>query len=230
MNKFFEFIKKLSHLFIVVFGIAIVGVMIYSGYLATTFKPKNSVGVVSTKNAITKERISLRLGALQNVYGTKHHFVKLQSRNRGRSYSDKTHNIIFFRGDKLEQSWLFPHHDAIVLSLSQITFGKNDNRSEENDNKTTQALFYEYIEKDTNKDNILDNQDDLSIAISRPSGAGFKILDTNIKSIIGRIPNKNDNIVTVLMHQGQKVMLKKYSLETFEKINEQELTNISKPS
>jgi len=225
MNKFFEVIKNLSYLFIVICGITIVCLVIYGGYSVMTYKSHNSVEVNVKNDASGKKTRSFRLGALQNIYGTKHHFVELLSEDRGlsRSYTKEIHNILYFRGDELEQDWLFPHHDSIILSLNQITYGDNENR-------TTHALFYEFIEKDTNGDNVLNRQDELSIAIATSSGDNFRVLDKNIKSIIGRIVDEKESVITVLMHQGQRVMLKKYSLDTFEKINEKELTNISKPS
>ena len=225
MKKFSEMIKTLSSLFIVLFGVSVIAMVIYETYSSFKNQPNNTVAIKINEGTEVESEVSLKLGRLQKVYGTNHHLVEITSIRKGisRSYSAPIRNILFFKGDELNQGWLFPHHDSVITTFSQLT-------SDSNDDKVTIALFYEFIENDSNNDGKLDQTDMRSIALSLPSGEKLKILDQNITSIISHIISQDNKALTVLMHQGDKVLLKRYSLQTFEKLNEQELTNISKPS
>lgn len=219
-----KLLKNRSLVLIAFLGLTLAGVAVTTEYIYGQSTQRSSSGSDPIGSNNLGDEMQFRLGSLQQIHGSKHYLAELKLEKKGfsRARFRKIRNVLFFKGEALKQAWLFPNHNSEILLFEQLA-------SEVGDQQITYALLVEFAERDTNGDGTLDREDDVSVAVTRPSGDGFTILEENVRSIQGRVFDHDEKAMVLLVSQAGKVMVKKYSLETFQKLSEQEVTNISEP-
>ena len=95
-------------------------------------------------------------------------------------------------------------------------------------NAKAKGLYIETIKHDSNNNNRLDRDDLHTIALTDPYGNKYTEIDSEVLSVIDRNVVENGAFLIVLMQKENKVILKKYSLKTFELTSEKVIDEILK--
>ncbi len=190
-------------------------------------KYRRAVKVVQDNDAEEKDRIELVLGIIANIPGYDTQFVRLNSstsRGKYSSYSGggETRNVLFFTGSELNTHWLYKGHSFLIDKFSII------NQNIEKDKVKAVAIYIETIKDDSNNNNHLDRGDLRTIALTTPYGKKYTEIDSKVQSVIDRNVVENGKYMIILMQKENKVLLKKYSLKTFELALEKVIEEISK--
>jgi hypothetical protein len=130
----------------------------------------------------------IRLGSPERVTGTD--FIAYpamrEQTSRGASYftKDSKGNVInryFVNRTTGAGQWLFSGNQNLILSSQWLLAGEPADNY--NDKLQTSAAIYVVVEKDTNKDLVLNAKDTSSVAISNFDGTGYAVLVDDVQSI-----------------------------------------------
>lgn len=179
----------------------------------------------TTANAqITEEVPSPSFGTTEKVDGTDYvilplfvedgeaEYSELSQSQRGQSYNQKNHLFIDLESDR--HQWLFFTHGQLITNYEKI-YEESETESEDSSEElVTQAILYNIIETDTNGDTQLTPQDLFTIAVSKPSGREYTIIDTMVEQILDQIRLEDELAIVYLKNNNP--YLAKFSLDTFD--------------
>ena len=226
-TKIFELINRINS---VLFLILLSGgcLLIILGIISSNrWQDRRAVEVVQNNDNDEKNKIELILGNIASVPGYETQYVKLRSRASGgkfASYSGgrKIRNVLFFSGEKLSTHWLYTKHTYLIKEFSTLTKDINE------DKRVAIAIYIETIKSDTNGNNGLDNDDLITISLTDPYGKKYTEIENQVESVVDINLNDNGKYLTLLLQKNAKVILKKYSLATFNLVSEKVINEISK--
>jgi len=210
-NAFFRWIWRLNGIFILVASLAILGFIAYEFFRSLNrVLPEQPVVVNVAEDPTGREKWVL--GRMERLAGTEFSMVRLISENdqvaiekqwlvgAGSRYLDlhsgPAKNVLFVNTSLNTSHWLFPSNQQIVSSVQQFPVR---NLYEEKPETTAKVVFYEIVENDSNGDGVKNKKDKLSLAVSKPSGQGFRVLLREFDSIIGK--NLSDDGDAIIMYQ-----------------------------
>jgi hypothetical protein len=187
---------------------------------------RNTVEIIDNKSDENIE--NLRLSDISKVCGQDIQYIKLKTPRESKGYSSSgyrsnTRNVIFFIGADMEAHWLFNTNKNFISKMNQLKI-KSDNCK----NNETVAILYQIIKEDSNSNGKLDENDALTISLTSPDGKNYIEIESKITSILDYSVNKTASVLTILLQQNNKIIMKKYSLSTNKKISEREVTRIGK--
>lgn len=141
-----------------------------------------------------------RLGHMQDIKGSAHVMVPLNSdQNYSQSYYSKsthsTRNYLFIDTRSNQQRWFFQTNQYLIVNTSQLS------RTDDKD-KDTLAILYTVIKKDTNGDQRLTDADEAVIALSTPSGQGYKEILQGVDTLLGYRVIDQDTMLILYKKQG----------------------------
>ncbi len=227
-SKIFTYVNRVNSVLFLVVLLGGVVLILTVMFQVSPWEKRGSVEVTENSDAEEVNRVELILNGIESIDGQDAQYVQLNSKSSGGKFSSggysgrELRNVLFFRGPQLETNWLFETHSFLINDFSQLK-AHNDYSS----NGPTKVLFVEVIKQDSNGDGKL-SEDDLSIiGLAKPDGTRYKEIETNIKSVIDQSINAEGELL-ILVQVGSEVLLKKYSLNDFNKISEKSISEISK--
>ena len=170
-----------------------------------------------------------KLGYIQEVHGHDVRFIELNSeQDSGFSsgYTVDTRNVLFLAGEAFDAHWLYEKHSNLILVVAQLA--KSREQSDAKTEGVTKALYYEVIASDSNGDGKLSADDDSLIALSAPDGTRYTEIERGLGRVLEFKVSDREESLLVLAQMGKNIVLKKYSLESFEKLSEKVLTDLNK--
>ena len=225
-HKIFEIINRINS---VLFLILLSGgcLLIILGIVSSNrWQDRRAVEVVQNNDDDEKKKIELILGNIATIPGYGTQYVKLRSGTSGGKFSSssgggKTRNVLFFTGKELSTHWLYDKHTFLVNEFSALTNDADENK------KKAIAIYIETIKFDTNGNGGLDRYDLTSISLTDPYGKNYTEIETNVKSVVDINVGEEGNSLILLLQKNNKVILKKFSLSTFDLISEKVIDEIS---
>lgn len=181
----------------------------------------------TTANAqITEEEVpSPSFGKTEIVDGTNYVILPLFtaeanqqeyniSSQRNQSFNQKNHLFIDLESDR--HQWLFFTHEQLITEYQKIYEEEpSANESEsESEELNTVAILYNIVETDTNNDEQLTPQDEFTIAISKPNGREYTIIDTGVEQILDQIRTEDE--LAIIYLKNNEPYLAKFSLDTYD--------------
>lgn len=226
-SKIFQIIKRINSILFLIFAAGGCLAVIFIIFSTNRWQDRRAVEVVQNNAAGEKDKIELVLGNIADIPGYDTQFVRLRSRASGGKFSSysgggETRNVLFVTGNELNTHWLYKSHSYLIDEFSILK-----QQIEKNKEKAV-AIYIETIKDDSNNNNHLDRDDLHTIALTDPYGNKYTEIDSQVQSVIDRNVVENGEYLLVLMQNENKIILKKYSLKTFELASEKVIDEILK--
>ena len=132
-------------------------------------------------------------------------------------------NVLFLSGKDLESTWLYEEHSNLINC-----FRKLQTSNKYNGEDPVLALYISVIKEDTNNDGDLSDKDSVTLALARVDGSDYLEVNKGIAKILDSTVTDGGGSVSFLLHIGSDVVVKKYSLSTFELVSERTISEITK--
>ena len=195
--------------------------------MSNNWQDRRAVEVVQNNGDEKQEKIELILGNITTIPGHDTQCVNLRSRTSGGKFSSysgggETRNILFFTGSELNTHWLYKKHTYLINEFSTLTKDINE------DKRVAIAIYIETIKSDTDGNNGLDNNDLISISLTDPNGKNYTEIENQVESVVDINIGDDGKYLILLLQKNAKVILKKYSLATFDLVSEKVIDEISK--
>lgn len=223
--KFFRIISRLNS---ILFLLILLAAAYWLVQLSTSFgdRPvRGAVDVVEDPTAEESPTLELRLGRINWVNGTDTQYVSLETQAQGGKLSgydpSETLNILFVIGDGFDSHWLFDHQRYRIISISPLTPDK-----EFDEERHAVAIYSVIVKEDSNGDGQLDTGDVQTIALLQTDGTGYTEVANGIEQIISTRASSDGRSFDVLAREGDSLIMRRYSLESFEMIQEKTLTEL----
>ena len=226
-NSFFKWTQRINSILFLALLVISIGFVSYGFIESNRWKNQNTVTLAEDK-ASAPEIENLQLGGITNICGKDIQYVELTSTSSPKSFSSggynrTTRNIIFFSGEEMNSHWLFDKNDYLIDNMDQLRIHGDDCKDKE-----TVAIYYEIRKSDSNKDQKIDENDLLDIALSLPDGSQYKEIESNVTSVLDHSMNDDGSVLTVLVQVDNTLFMKKYQIKTMQKISEKEINKIIK--
>ena len=216
-------INSIIFLLVLLSGLALIFLISFE---TSSWNNRGSVEVAENPADKNSAMINLILGNINKICGHDAQYIELRSKRNGGKFSSgysggETRNVLFLVGKELQTKWLFPDHKNLVQRVAPLKLGRDCKKQEE-----VLSIYYELVTQDTNKDGVL-NSDDLSVlALTRPDGTNYVVIDSGVQSVIDKsVIDKGKTLMLLTQKEGM-VQLKKYSIETFELISSKTILDI----
>jgi hypothetical protein len=218
-SKVFRVINRVNAILFLILLLAGIGMVLVFTIQANNWSNKRAINVTEDPKDKNSPQIELILGSVNELEGHDTQYVELRSKYRGRKFSSgysggEIRNVLFVVGEDLNSSWLFEKHTQYIKRVIPL---KKHNT--EQDSSEVINLYYEFVEKDSNNNQMLDKHDLFSIALTNPDGSGFLALETGVSSVIDKTLTKNGSNLSILFQKQGIVYLKRYDSRTFELIS-----------
>ncbi len=189
---------------------------------------RNAVQVKADSDESENESIDLRLGSLEEMTGHNIQTINLSSNKPSRGLSSgyggsQIRNVLFLSGEDLESKWLYEKHSNLIDCFCRLQASNKYNGED-----PVLALYISIIKEDTNNDGDLSDKDSVTLALARVDGSDYLEVDKGIAKILDSTVTDGGDSVSFLLHIGSNVVVKKYSLSTFELISGRTISEISK--
>jgi len=220
-NRFFRFVWRFNAVVLMIVGILAIVLLGFGGYqifeeILGEEAPAKTVDVGG--GSIADEK--WRLGQLQNIEGSPYVMIPLFSdQGVDSSYSSKasstsSHNLLFINCEDNQKRWLFPANDFLVVRKCLLPEG--DYFSSCKRDQPVKAILYQIAKKDTNGDGRLTENDEKTVALSLPSGLGYKEILHDVDVFVGQKVLDEETLLIVFQKQeigySVNVSLKDFSL------------------
>lgn len=165
MNRFFAFIKRINTLLLILLLLFLAFALskLWENYAGR--RNGRTIAVVDSGNAEQKT-VRMRLGRVERVSGQPVQLVYLLVEGDSRGFysgskAEDRRNVLFVPLEG-KGRWLFPQHQQLLLNSEQL-------RLEE---QPTQALLFSVINRDSDGDGRLSDEDKQDIVLCQPDGSG----------------------------------------------------------
>lgn len=171
------------------------------------------------------------VGSLLHVSGHDVHYLSVESREpegnfSSDGYATHTRNLLFLRGAEMTPHWLFKGNGQLLRTHQMLFKGSSDEDSdcETAGNRTPAlALYYEVVHPRSDDDEQLDEELPWAIALSHPDGSGYVEIEQGVRKVVQRRVLEDGETLLLLLQDGRRLVMKRYSLRSFEKIAEREI-------
>jgi len=226
-ERFFLWVARINSILFLLLLILSIGFIIFVFVESNHWSDGNTVEVVDSDNDDTDAE-DFHLGDLNRICGQDVQYVELDSSRRSEGFSSggydrTTRNAVFFVGKEMKPHWLFDTEKYAIVRMNQL-----NGDSDDCEDKETAAIYYEIIKNDTNNDGVLDESDGITISLTSAQGTDYQEIEPNVTSVLDYNFDKDESILTMLIQNGQNIVLKKFSLEAKKYISQTVLTRIGK--
>lgn len=226
-SKVFRVINRLNAILFLILLLGGVGLVLFFSIQANNFSTRGTVEVPSDPKDKHSPKVELVLGSVHGVHGHETQYVELKSRSRGGKFSSgynrgTTKNVLFFVGKEGRTNWLFAKHTQLIRRV--LPMNKYDSKEEKSE---TITIFYEIVENDSNDNQKLDDGDLFSIALTKPDGTNYVVLETGISSVVDTTLSKDGSNFAVILQKEGWVYLKNYNPKTLALKNSVRVLEIS---
>ncbi len=225
-NRFFLVITRINSLLILMAAIGAVISLISLTILSNSWSDRNTVEVVSDDTG--NESVELRLSTLNQMIGHEIQTVDLMSDAPSKRFSSgsrgtKTRNVLFLVGEDLNPKWLYEENGYLINCFCKLQVS-NKYRGDD----PVLAVYVSVIKEDTNKDEKLSEEDGITLALMNPDGSNYKEIGSIVSKVLDSTVTDSGESVTFLLQVGNDILVRKYSLESFSLISEQQISEITK--
>lgn len=225
-NRFFVVIQRINSVLFLLLLLGGLALMAFGFYESSRWERNNQVVVAPQEEGETD--VELFVGDLEGVCGHDVQYVELEARERGGKFSSggygaETRNLLFLRGSEMSSAWLFEGNQQLIRVHRALS--KEESRSE--DEEPVIALYYEVVRSDRNGDGRMDADDGSIIALSRPDGTGYREIESGVRRVVQQRVVDDGATLLLLVQEEKRVMAKRYSLRTFEKLSEKEIATLA---
>jgi hypothetical protein len=151
----------------------------------------------------------------------------ISSYSKSAYYSDTAKNILFINTKDNSSSWLFKGNNQLILNYSSLmesdrisSFGSQKRESK------PQIIYYKIIDKDTNDDKIITEEDKPNFAISKMSGANYKVIVSGMEKQIALNMIDKDTLHLVYQKEAKGYSLK-LDINSFKILSNELLPKVS---
>lgn len=228
-RKFFRYLWNFNAMSLALASVLGIVLLLFGVFFLVSdmFRPRHQTNVVNIDEEIDKSE-TLELGGLERVQGSDSVIVPLFTvqETYGPSSSGpsrSTRNLLFLDTTTEQSFWLLPTHDYLIADRYDLT-GSGHRYDDEQD---AIAIYYEVVKADSNGDNILDEEDDAVIALSKPDGTGYREIlgDDQPDAILGHQVLSEGKLV-VLYRKDGSVIAATFSLRDFAPLSTVEVRKI----
>lgn len=181
--------------------------------------PRGTVEVAEDPTQDESPMVELRFGDLREIRGSDTRYTELETEASGGKFSSyvpsETRNLLFISDFDFESHWLFDHHRYRLLSHSVLNVDK-----EIDEERPAVALYLDLVKDDSNGDGILSEDDLHTIALLDTSGRNYTEVLESIEQIVSSDVHPDGSTLDILVRNGNELMLKRFSLGSFELISE----------
>lgn len=208
----------LAGLLLLVIGTGAVGYEIYKDLT----RQKRDQVITSTTPAEVAE--SLELGDMERVNGHNILTFSLLGEQRlsggfvsySKGESRSTRNYLFVDLKTNRSHWLLPNHKNLLLNRTYYPMDYGD------EELPVEAIGYEIVYHDSDGNQRLNDEDQITLAFSTPQGTGLTNVIEGVDFIIGK-RLLEEKILVVSYHKGGKTLLSRIDLGSFNILSTQEL-------
>ena len=148
--------------------------------------------------------LSWRFGSVINIKGTEFVALPLKSvRSDSKSIAvyknDKsdTRNYLFINSNTGDQRWLLPHNDFVFDTRYTFTSGELALG-----NRVDNDFMFEFIDKDSNGDGQLSDNDQVNIAFAKSDGSSFTVAVEDVDVVLGKTEASNSRVLLFFQKAG----------------------------
>lgn len=227
-NRFFDVVSRINALLLLML---LLGGGVLFSTLVFQSEQRNKHHLIQIPENLTisdSTKIKLRLGHLQEIHGHDIHYIKMHADENNRSFysagyeNTPVRNLLFFVGEEMHSHWLYEHHQQLlhaVISLRQ--------EQDQAFKQSVLALMLALTKEDTNQDGRLAEGDKQVLALMHVDGTGYKEIEVDVQYFLDHKVAADGKSLVILLQKDSKVLVKKYSLETFEPLSEHVVTGLN---
>ena len=203
-SKFFRFVWRFNGLILMVAGVLSICVLVFAGYNiikkgVNRGKTNRNIVNVQEKNSVDEK---WKLGYMSSIQGSPYVMIPLNSdKSYAQSYYSKSstsvRNYLFINSQNNEKHWLFGTNQYLIADTDLLSEKKY--RADE---RKVRAILYKIAKRDTNSDQRLTNNDLQTVALSLPSGKGYKEILDGIDLFVGQRLIDKDTLLIVFQREG----------------------------
>lgn len=231
-NRFFAIVQRINSVLFLLLLLGGVGLMLLAFFETSSWERRDTV-VVTEENG-NRER-EFFVGSLVTVQGHDVQYVELESRDHGGKFSSggygsQTRNLLFLRGNEMQATWLFEGNGQMIRTHHALAKdginGESDCDGARNGTQPVLALYYEVVRGNADDSGEFEESAPASIALSRPDGSGYRELEPGVRRVIQKQVLDDGATLSLLLQDGPRLVLKRYSLRSFDKISEREIATL----
>ena len=180
----------------------------YQAHDIARVDPKDGTG------ATPKLRTDLSVLHFSRIQGTDalwSNVVATQSYNYSLASKDasSTRNIIFYDMKSGQSRKLLPNDDAVIVATRELR------EDDPQGTKPPKALLFSFIEKDTNGDGLINNQDGVTLALAHANGEGLTRIEEANGQLKGETLVAATNEIVVMTERDGVLKALHIDLATF---------------
>lgn len=177
-SKFYKKIWRFNALVIATIGIlGICFVLVFIVALALDALSKTEYNTIKTPTHQTLKE-ELELGGLEEISGSHSVMTMLHSNQyyeneyASKAKVESTRNILFSDMNTGQSHWLFADNHQLILRSNTVKSNELTKTMQDTDNKTI-AILYKVVKADSNQDGEINDDDDITVALTTPEGKNY---------------------------------------------------------
>jgi hypothetical protein len=230
-SRLFDTINKINSVLLLLLFTGGIILVLTGIVMSNQWQNRRAVKVAEKPGS--EHKMELILGNIADVPGYSTQYVKLTTRRSGGKFSSsygggEMRNVLFFSGNDLDTHWLYEDHNHYITNFQVLSNDQNPpSMGAREEKKTAVAIYVKTIPADTSGNGVLDRGDLSNIALLTPDGKNLTEIERGIQSVIDYNLSEDDQQLVLLLQKQGQVILKKYSLSSFELISEKVIEEIT---
>ncbi|HEY0720084.1 MAG TPA: hypothetical protein VGE50_02405 [Gammaproteobacteria bacterium] len=229
-NRFFVVIQRINSVLFLLLLLGGALLMLVAAWQSSHSRWQRDAIQVAPEQAEQKP-IEFVIGDVARVRGFDVRYVELNAREEhsGLKYSSgsstTTRNLLFLLGKEMTPHWLFETHQQLIHSYQPLYV-----EDDEEDKKPAVAFYYDVLKADTNGDGEITDEDQHTIALSRTDGSGYQEIESGHRRVVEQQVTDDGATLLLMVEERGQVVIKRYSLKTFQKDSERNIAILASPS
>lgn len=225
MERLFIIIGRINNVLLLLVLLGAGFSIVWMSWSSNQWQRRGAIEVPTGDHA-SKAQVLLRFERIENIKGANTQMMLLSARSEsvkfssGSSYGSEIRNVLFLTGTEKTARWLFPKQNNLILVTAQLCEELKDSKD-----TPTKALYFEYVKDDTDGDGKLSNQDNSSVALSKPDGSGFVEVLHGVSRVLS-YEMIGSQYLSVVYQAGKTVRHAKFSVLSLTKETDQEIVNV----
>lgn len=224
MEKYDRVVWRINGSLLLLACIGAILMMLVVGYkLASELFGRHQVHDIVNVDENTKKEEFLRIGYFQYLKGTEFILIPLSSEQTYSAsyYSKSSHsrarNYMIFDSKNKSSYWIWKSNESLILDETKIY----DQISEEKTQKT-RGMVFEFVEKNSNADSVLDENDQKSVHYHDLASKETISILNQVDRIVGIQQSASDEVLFFYSRSG-KSYFKSLNTSSFVISNEKEI-------
>ncbi len=225
MERFFIIIGRINNVLLLLVILGAGFSIVWMSWSSNQWQHRGAIEVPTGDHA-SKTQVLLQFERIENIKGANTQMMLLSARSKsarfssGSGYESETRNVLFLTGSEKTARWLFPKQNNLILVTAQLSEESKDAKD-----NPIKALYFEYVKDDTDGDGKLSNQDNSSVALSKPDGSGFVEVLHGVSRVLS-FEMIGSQYLSVVYQVDKTVRHAKFSVFSLTKEADQEIVNV----